>query len=89
MTAHDRLILDNPGGFLSNLIAAVKGGFSAFAGRIWDHLKKGFMKWLFGALGNAGIPPGGLVTYLLLPFWLLTASVVIAKRQRVRLKVGG
>lgn len=44
---------------------------------------------VLAALGNAGIPPGGLVTYLLLPFWLLTASVVIAKRQRVRLKVGG
>lgn len=49
------LILDNPGGFLSNLIAAVKGGFSAFVGNIWGHLKKGFMKWLFGALSSAGI----------------------------------
>ncbi|CCH71155.1 membrane hypothetical protein [Phycicoccus elongatus Lp2] len=44
---------------------------------------------VLAALGNAGIPPGGLVTYLLLPFWLLTASVVISKRQRARLKVGG
>ncbi len=44
---------------------------------------------VLAALGNAGIPPGGLVTYLLLPFWLLTASVVIAKRQRARLKAGG
>jgi hypothetical protein len=32
-----------------------------------------------GALGNAGIPPGGLVTYVLLPFWLIAASVVIAR----------
>ena len=44
---------------------------------------------VLAALGNAGIPPGGLVTYLLLPFWLLTASVAISKRQRARLKVGG
>ena len=35
---------------------------------------------VLGALGNAGIPPGGLVTYLLLPFWLVTASVIVAKR---------
>ena len=29
---------------------------------------------VLGALGTAGIPPGGLVTYVLLPFWLLLAS---------------
>jgi hypothetical protein len=34
---------------------------------------------VLGALGNAGIPPGGLVTYVLLPFWLIAASVVIAR----------
>lgn len=39
---------------------------------------------VLGALGNAGIPPGGLVNYLLLPFWLLTASIVISWRQRAR-----
>ena len=32
-------------------------------------------------LGAAGIPPGGLVNYLLLPFWLVAASVIIARRQ--------
>jgi hypothetical protein len=37
---------------------------------------------VLGALGNAGIPPGGLVTYVLLPFWLVVASVVIARRAR-------
>ena len=34
-----------------------------------------------GALGDAGIPPGGMVTYVLLPFWLITAAVIIARRQ--------
>ena len=38
---------------------------------------------VLGALGNAGIPPGGLVTYLLLPLWLGVAAVVIARRQRI------
>jgi hypothetical protein len=50
-----KLILADPIGFLSNLIAAVKGGISAFVGNIWTHLKKGFMTWLFGALAGAGI----------------------------------
>ena len=34
---------------------------------------------VLGALGDAGVPPGGLVTYLLLPFWLTTASFVVAR----------
>jgi len=50
-----QLILDDPIGFLGNLIAAVKGGFNAFVGNIWTHLKAGFVKWLFGALAGAGI----------------------------------
>lgn len=37
---------------------------------------------VLGALGNAGIPPGGLVNYLLLPLWLVTASIVVARRQK-------
>ena len=32
-------------------------------------------------LGACGIPPGGLVNYLLLPFWLITAAIIIARRQ--------
>ena len=32
-------------------------------------------------LGACSIPPGGLVNYLLLPFWLVTAAVVISRRQ--------
>lgn len=38
---------------------------------------------VLGALGNAGIPPGGLVTYVLLPLWLVTASVVLVRRRGV------
>ncbi|MBI3347387.1 MAG: hypothetical protein HY020_09280 [Burkholderiales bacterium] len=50
-----QLILDDPIGFLGNLIAAVKGGFNAFVGNIWAHLKAGFFKWLLGSLAAAGI----------------------------------
>ena len=42
---------------------------------------------VLGALGNAGIPPGGLVTYLLLPFWLIAASIIVAKRQRTETQI--
>ena len=37
---------------------------------------------VLGALGNAGIPPGGLVTYVLLPFWLIAASIVVDRRTK-------
>jgi hypothetical protein len=36
---------------------------------------------VFSALGTAGIPPGGLVNYLLLPFWLVAAGLIVARRQ--------
>lgn len=50
-----QLILDDPIGFLGKLLAAVKGGFNAFVGNIWTHLKAGFIKWLFSSLATAGI----------------------------------
>jgi hypothetical protein len=37
---------------------------------------------VLGLLGACSIPPGGLVNYLLLPFWLIAAAVIIARRQR-------
>lgn len=37
---------------------------------------------VLGALGAAHIPPGGLVNYIALPFWLVAASVIIARNQR-------
>jgi hypothetical protein len=36
---------------------------------------------VLSALGDAGIPPGGLVNYLLLPFWLIATAVIVARRQ--------
>ncbi len=37
---------------------------------------------VLGALGDAGIPPGGLVNYVGLPFWLIVAAVLLARRQK-------
>ena len=49
------LILDDPIGFLGNLLSAIKQGFSQFVANIWTHLKAGFLKWLFGSLASAGV----------------------------------
>ena len=79
-----QLILDDPIGFLGNLIAAVKGGFNAFVANIWTHLKAGFMKWLFGALGEMGIT---LPTDLSLPSILkLVLDVLGITYDRMRAK---
>ncbi|TCM43712.1 hypothetical protein [Kribbella sp. VKM Ac-2568] len=48
-------IVKNPIGFLSNLIAGVKGGILKFKDNILDHLRKGLMSWLFGALAEGGV----------------------------------
>ena len=48
-------ILDDPLGFIGNFMNAIKTGFMNFANNILDHLKKGLMGWLLGALANAGI----------------------------------
>lgn len=47
----------------------------------WFSITTAVMGVLCG-LGAAHIPPGGLVSYVLLPFWLVGASVIIARRQR-------
>lgn len=48
-------IIADPIGFLGNLIAGVKGGLQAFVGNIGEHLKRGLLGWLFGALQGAGL----------------------------------
>jgi hypothetical protein len=49
------LIIEDPIGFLGNLVAGVKKGISSFMSRIGEHLKAGLMGWLFGTLASAGI----------------------------------
>ncbi|MFI6096557.1 hypothetical protein ACIA8G_13435 [Lentzea sp. NPDC051213] len=48
-------IIKKPVEFLGNLIAGVKGGILKFKDNIVDHLRKGLMSWLFGALAEAGV----------------------------------
>ena len=49
------LIVKHPIRFLGYLLDAVKKGFGQFVDHIWDHLKAGFMQWLFGSLADTGI----------------------------------
>ncbi|WP_020180067.1 DUF4157 domain-containing protein [Methylopila sp. M107] len=50
-----KLIVDNPLGFAQNLIRAVVQGFKKFGSNIGDHLKRGLLGWLFGAIEGADI----------------------------------
>ncbi len=50
-------ILQDPVGFLINLLRAVKEGFVKFFGNIGQHLLDGVMGWLFGQVQEAGLTP--------------------------------
>lgn len=52
--AIDKIIQD-PIGFLGNLVAGVKQGLDNFVANIGQHLQEGLMGWLFGAMAEAGI----------------------------------
>ena len=48
-------IVNDPVGFVKNLVEAVKRGFNQFVGNILEHLKTGLIGWLVGSLEGAGI----------------------------------
>ncbi|WP_458315706.1 phage tail protein [Mycolicibacterium brisbanense] len=48
-------IVKHPVRFLGNLIDGVKGGIMRFKDNILEHLRKGLMTWLFGALAEGGV----------------------------------
>jgi hypothetical protein len=48
-------IIENPIGFIGNLVGAVKRGFQQFSSNILTHLQAGLVGWLFGALAGAGL----------------------------------
>jgi hypothetical protein len=50
-----RLVINDPVGFLSNLIAAVRQGIGQFSRNILRHLGRGVVDWLLGGLASAGI----------------------------------
>jgi len=48
-------IADDPLGFASNLLAALRQGFNKFFGNIGSHLLDGLLEWLFQGLGSVGV----------------------------------
>jgi hypothetical protein len=50
------LIIDDPLGFLGNLVDSVVLGIQKFADNFLTHLQAGVVAWLTGALGNLQIP---------------------------------
>jgi hypothetical protein len=50
-----KTIIQNPIGFIGNLVKAGKQGFQQFASRFLTHLKKSLIDWLTGTLSGADI----------------------------------
>ena len=48
-------IIKAPVRFLGNLIDGIKSGINKFKDNFVDHLRKGLMSWLFGALAEGGV----------------------------------
>ncbi|MFF3852934.1 hypothetical protein [Micromonospora sp. NPDC002575] len=48
-------IIKDPIGFLGNLVSAVGAGLKQFLSNIGEHLKKGLIGWLTGAMAGAGL----------------------------------
>ena len=48
-------IIKAPVRFLGNLIDGIKSGINKFKDNFLDHLRKGLMSWLFGALAEGGV----------------------------------
>jgi Bacterial toxin 4 len=83
-------IIKHPVQFLGNLVEGVKGGILKFKDNILDHLRKGLMTWLFGALADAGIElpetfdVKGIIHLLLSLFGLTWTNI----RSRIVAQIG-
>ncbi|MFK7929203.1 MAG: hypothetical protein AB8H79_13500, partial [Myxococcota bacterium] len=49
------IIVNDPGAFLSNCINALSTGFGQFSDNFMGHLETGFVEWMTGTVGEAGI----------------------------------
>ncbi len=80
-----RSIIQNPIGFVGNLVRAGKLGFRMFASRIGEHLKSALIKWIVGPLGAAGvyIPK----SFSLMEIIKLVLSVLGLTWQNIRAKL--
>jgi hypothetical protein len=83
-------IIKHPVRFLGNLVEGVKGGILRFKDNILDHLRKGLMGWLFGALTEGGVEVPdkfdlqGIIKLLLSLFGLTWTNI----RNRIVKQIG-
>src|SRR5579864_4764661 len=85
-----KLILADPLGFLSHLIAAFKGGIGRFVDNFQKHLEHAFLDWLFGAVEGAGIElPKDLTLPSILKLVLSVLGVTYAGMRAKAVKLIG
>lgn len=80
-----RTIIQNPIGFVGNLVRAGKMGFQLFASNIGEHLKAALINWLTGPLAAAGVYMPKAFT--LIEVLKLIQSVLGLTWQNIRVKL--
>lgn len=83
------LIVANPGGFISNMLDAVKGGIRRFADNFRRHLIAGIIVWLAGPLGRAITMPAQFDLWGLLDIARQAVGLTLATLRRVAVRVIG
>lgn len=83
------LIVANPGGFVRNLLEAVKGGIRRFADNFRRHLIAGIILWLTGPLGRGITMPAEFDLWGLLDVARQALGLTLETVRRVAVRVIG
>lgn len=83
------LIVANPGGFVQNLLDAVKGGIRRFADNFRRHLIAGIILWLTGPLGRGIVMPAEFDLWGLLDVARQALGLTLETVRRVAVRVIG
>ncbi|MDQ7263125.1 hypothetical protein NM680_15120 [Paracoccus sp. PS-1] len=83
------LIVANPGGFVQNLLEAVKGGIQRFADNFRRHLIAGIILWLTGPLGRGITMPAEFDLWGLLDVARQALGLTLETVRRVAVRVLG
>lgn len=77
-------IANDPLGFAANLLSAIGAGFQRFFDNFLSHLFKGFIGWLFSALGTVGVEiPGDLSLSSIITFFLQLMGITWERIRRL------
>ncbi|SIT01908.1 Phage-related protein [Roseivivax lentus] len=83
------LIIDDPLGFLSNLVDSVTGGIGRFADNFLTHLQAGIISWLTGALGGGITMPERWDLWGLLDLARQILGLTVDMMRRVAVRILG